>query len=454
MKSIEQTRRNFLKVVAGTSAGLAFAGRLQGKETDTSAAAGGAAGKPLETIRVAFIGVGARGSGHVGTMMSLDGIEVVAIADNHEPSLKAAVNHVKNSGRKEPAAFGRGDEDYKRMLQRDDIDLVIIATPWEWHTRMCVDAMNAGKNAFTEVPAAVSLDECWQLVDTAEKTGKHCMMMENCCYGREELFCLNLCRQGLLGELLYGECGYLHDLRGQMNEVQHGTGSWRTWHYVRRNGNLYPTHGLGPVAQYMGINRSDRFDYLTSVASPTVGRPAYAKEHFPPDHQWNKVAKWNCGDMVSTLIKTALGRTILVQWNETSPRPYSRINLIQGSQGTFAGYPSRLMIEGVTPGGEEWLEGSKLEDFIAKHEHPLWKKMGELAKKGGGHGGMDWLMAWRFVDCLHRGEPLDQTVYDAAALSAVGPLSEKSIAARSSSVDFPDFTRGRWKSIKPLGIVG
>jgi len=452
VKNIEQSRRNFLKAMAGTSVGLALAGKLQ----DVAAApvpVGGARLKPLEKIRAAFIGVGARGSGHVATMMSLEGVEVVAIADNHEPSLKASVAHVKNAGYKEPAAYGRGDEDYKRMLERDDIDIVIIATPWEWHTRMCVDAMNSGRHAFTEVPAALTIDECWQLVDTSEKTQKHCMMMENCCYGREEMFCLNLCRLGLLGDLLHGEGAYLHDLRGQMHELPHGTGSWRTWHYAKRNGNIYPTHGLGPVAQYMGINRSDRFDYLSSVSSPALGRPAFAKANFAPDHQWNKIAKWNCGDMCTTIIKTALGRSIMVQWNETSPRPYSRINLIQGTRGTFAGYPSRLAIEGITPNADEWLEGAKVEEFIKKYEHPLWKKMGELAKKGGGHGGMDWLMSWRMMDCLHRGEPLDQDVYDAAAWSSIGPLSEKSIAARSQSVDVPDFTRGGWKTTKPLRIV-
>jgi len=453
VKNIEQSRRNFLKLMAGTSASLAISGKLQSVDAGASAAFTGSSIKPLERVRAAFIGVGARGSGHVATMMSMEGVEVVAIADNHGPSLKASVNHVKSAGLKEPAAFGRGDEDYKRMLERDDIDIVIIATPWEWHTRMCVDAMNAGKHAFTEVPAAMTIDECWQLVNTSEKTQKHCMMMENCCYGREELFCLNLCRQGLLGELLHGEGAYLHDLRGQMHDLPHGTGSWRTWHYAKRNGNLYPTHGLGPVAQYMGINRGDRFDYLSSVSAPSLGRPAFAKSQFPPDHQWNKISKWNCGDICTTIVKTAVGRTIMVQWNETSPRPYSRINLIQGTRGTFAGYPSRLAIEGVTPNADEWLEGAKLEDFMQKYEHPLWKKMGELAKKGGGHGGMDWLMTWRIVDCLHRGEPLDQDVYDAAAWSSIGPLSEKSIATRSQSVDVPDFTRERWKSIKPLGII-
>ena len=305
MNPTEQSRRNFLKTVAGTSAGLALAGQLQAADLPASLTA--TSPKPLERIRAGFIGVGARGSGHVAQMMGFEGVEVVAIADNWESSLKASVNRVKRAGHKEPAAYGRGDEDYKRMLERDDIDIVIIATPWELHTRMCVDAMLAGKRAFTEVPAAVTLDECWQLVETSEKTGKSCMMMENCCYGREELFCLNLCRLGLLGELLYGEGGYIHDLRGQMHEVKHGTGSWRTWHYVKRNGNIYPTHGLGPIAQYMGINRSDRFEYLSAVASPAVGRAAYAKANFPPDHQWNKVTKWNCGDMVSTIVKTAAG---------------------------------------------------------------------------------------------------------------------------------------------------
>jgi len=452
MSNPESSRRDFLRVLAGTGATLALAGEIHAAGAPTVAER--LRGKPLETVRVGFIGVGARGSGHAEQMKTLEGVEIVAIADNHEPTLKRVCANLTKSGDKPPVAYGKGDEDYKRMLERDDLDIVIIATPWECHARMCVDAMKAGKHAFTEVPAAVTLDECWQLVETSEKTQKHCMMMENCCYNREELFCLNLCRLGLFGDLLHGEAAYIHELRGQMNEVEHGTGSWRTLHYAQRNGNLYPTHGLGPVAQYMGINRSDRFDYLSSVASPSLGRSAFAKTHFPPDHKWNKIPKWNCGDMVTTIIKTALGRTLMVQWDETSPRPYSRLNLIQGTKGTFAGYPSRLALEGVTPTTHEWTEGSKLEPILQKYEHPLWKKMGELAAKHGGHGGMDWLMLWRMVYCLRNGEPLDQDVYDAAAWSSIGPLSEKSIASRSGSVDVPDFTRGRWKTTKPLGIVG
>ena len=451
------TRRNFIQKVSQVGAGLSVANLASSKIHGAPAVQGGAMlgfkAPALPTVRVAFIGVGARGSGHVAQMMTLEGVEIAAICDNHEPSLKRAVDRVVQKGRKEPVAYGKGDTDYKRMLERSDIDMVIIATPWEWHTPMCLDTMNSGKHAFTEVPAALSTEECWQLVEASEKTKKYCMMMENCCYGREELMCLNMCRLGVFGDLLHAEGAYIHDLRSQMDQVEHGTGSWRTWHYAKRNGNLYPTHGLGPIAQYLGINRSDRFDYLASVTSPALGRPLYAKKKYPADHKWNKINVWNCGDMVTTIIKTALGRSLMVQWDETSPRPYSRINLIQGTRGTFAGYPPRLAAEEVTANTHTWVEGDNLKPFQEKYEHPLWKKMGELAKSGGGHGGMDWLMLWRLVYCLRNGEPLDQDVYDAAAWSSIGPLSEKSIAKRSTSMDVPDFTRGQWKTAKPLGVI-
>ena len=452
MSNDSQSRRRFLKTAVGASAALAIAGTVRGEEAAAGPVAVGLTSKPISTIRAAIIGVGDRGSNHLEQLLTLDGVEITAIADKHEPTLCRALAQVKKAGRKEPAAFGRGEEDYKRMLHRDDVDIVIIATPWELHTPMAVDTLLAGKHAFIEIPAAITVDECWQLVETAEKTQKHCMMLENCCYGREELFCLNLCRQGLLGELLHAETAYIHDLRWQMENVEVGTGSWRTLHYAKRNGNLYPTHGIGPVSQYMGINRGDRFDYLSAVSSPARGRKAHAAAKYPPDHKWNRIPNWACGDMNTTIIKTALGRSIMVQWDETSPRPYSRLNLIQGTRGTFAGYPSRLAIEGVTPDTHKWVEGEKLEEYFKKYQHPMWNS--ELAKKRGDHGAMDWLMHWRIACCLRSGQPLDQDVYDAAAWSAIGPLSERSIANRSQSVDVPDFTRGRWKTTKPLGIVG
>ena len=445
-----------MRNIAGASAGVAlshFGTSCTTLPTTKAPLAAGSTPPKLDRVRVGFIGVGGRGSSHVSRMMTLDGVDVIAICDNHPPTLANSIANVVKTGRPQPAEYGKGDEDYKRMLERKDLDIVIIATPWEWHARMCVDAMKAGKHAFTEVPAALTVEECWQLVDTSEQTGKYCMMLENACYGREELFCLNIVRQGLLGELLHGEAAYIHDLRTQMNEVAHGTGSWRTFHYARRNGNLYPTHGLGPISQYLGINRGDRFDYLSSVGSPARGRALYAKAKFPPDHQWNQIKEWKCGDMNTTIIKTARGRSIMVQWNETSPRPYSRLNLIMGTKGAFAGFPNRLACEGLTPNTHEWIEGENLEAIMKKYEHPLYARMSGQAQKGGGHGGMDWLMSWRLITCLRSGEPLDQDVYDAAAWSVIGPLSDQSVAQRSASVDVPDFTRGRWKTTPPLGII-
>jgi predicted dehydrogenase len=233
------------------------------------------------------------------------------------------------------------------MLARSDIDAVVIATPWVEHAPMAIAAMKAGKHAFVEVPLALTLKELWEIVETSERTGKHCMMMENVNYGREELMFLNMCRQGVIGELLHGEAAYIHELRKQMKEVKRGTGSWRTEYYAQPNGgNLYPTHGLGPVAQYMNLARTDdMFERLVSFSSPGRGRALYAKQNFPADHKWNQM-KFAGGDISTQIIKTKLGRTIMVQWDETSPRPYSRHNLIQGTKGTLAGYPARAAIEG------------------------------------------------------------------------------------------------------------
>jgi hypothetical protein len=266
-----------------------------------------------------------------------------------------------------------------------------------------------------------------------------------------------MCRQGVIGELLHGEAAYIHELRGQMEEVERGTGSWRTYHYANRNGNLYPTHGLGPVAQYMNIGRGDdTFKFLNSFSSPAKGRQLYAKENFPADHQWNKL-DFKGGDMNTSIIKTDMGRTIMVQWDETSPRPYTRHNLIQGTKGILAGFPNRIAleggVEGTTENHHEWAEGEALEKVYEKYEHPLYKRLGELSKKMGGHGGMDFMMLYRMVECLQNGLPLDQNVYEGCLWSAVGPLSETSVATNGAPQEFPDFTRGAWKTTKPLEVI-
>ena len=450
-------RREFLHSAGLAAAGLAAVPLLraipnQNQHKETGKSAMGLRAPKLDTVRLGMIGVGARGSGHVEQLLLLDGVEIKAICDNHLPSADASVNAVKKAGRPEPTAYTKGDTDYKRMLDRDDLDAVVIATPWEWHARMAVDAMNAGKHAFTEVPAAYTVDDCWALVETSEKTQKHCMMMENVCYGREELMVLNMCRLGVLGELLHGEAAYIHDLRGQMHEEEHGTGSWRTVHYQKRNGNLYPTHGLGPICQYMGINRGDRLDYLSSMSSPSRVRDIYAKKNFPEGHKWRRT-HFVCGDINTTIAKTAMGKTIMIQWDEQLPRPYSRLNFIQGTKGAWGGFPDRCAIDDVTKTTESWTQAGDLDPIRKKFDHPLWNKIATDPANKGGHGGMDFVMLWRMITCLRNGEPLDQDVYDAAAWSVISPLSEWSVAHRGQSIDVPDFTHGKWKTAKPLGII-
>ena len=453
-------RREFLKTAA--AAGATAIGARMGLAKDTvatntqqkseSKTMAGHVAKALDRVRVGFIGVGARGSGHVEQMLLIDGVEVKAISDLYQDWAENSAAACVKGGHPRPDLYVGGKDKYKDMLNRDDIDIVIIATPWEEHGRMAVDTMNSGKHAFVEVPAVTTLEECWKIVDTSEKTRRHCMMMENCCYGREELLVLNMCRLGVFGDLLHGEGAYIHDLRGQMNEVDRGTGSWRTVHYQKRNGNLYPTHGLGPIAQYLGINRGDRFAHMVSMSSPSRIRNQYAKEHFPPDHKWNKTP-FICGDINTSTIQTALGRTIMVQWDEQLPRPYSRLNLLQGTKGMWGGYPQRVVIEGDSPNTEEFENGDKLKRWYDRYDHPLYKRIANDPANRGGHGGMDFIMLWRLVYCLRNGLPLDQDVYDAAAWSAVAPLSEASVKGKGKMVDFPDFTRGEWKNQKPLPIV-
>ena len=448
-------RRSFLKILGGLTAALttlpAMASASAPSRKRGARYMGDFAAPKLDKIRIALIGVGARGTGHAQQLAAIEGTEIVAISDLYEDWAKRSEKNVMARGHKPKIYFGE-ENLWRTMLTEAKPDMVVIATPWEKHGPMGVAAMKAGAHAFIETPIAVTLKEMWDLVDTSEQTGRHCMHMENVCYGREELLYLNMVRQGVIGELLHGEAAYIHDLRSQMKEVERGTGSWRTYHYAKRNGNLYPCHGLGPVAQYMSLARTeDTFGRLSSFSSPSKMRAAYAKENFPPDHKWNQM-KFVAGDINTSIIKTALGRTIMVQWDEQLPRPYSRLNLIQGTKGALAGYPNRLAVEKVSNVGS-WVQNEKFAELTAQYEHPLFRRAGELAKKMGGHGGMDFLMLYRIVECLRTGAPLDQNVYEGCFWSSIGPLSEKSVAAGGAPQEFPDFTRGGWKTTRPLGIV-
>jgi predicted dehydrogenase len=456
-------RRNFLKKTSLSAAAVsllpnslkAISGRPR-----LSTYMGDYAAPKLENIRAAFIGVGARGGTHLKFFAALPNTEVVAICDLYEDLVKEKtqwVKEVSGENRHTKIAHYWGDENkWKLMLQEVKPDVVFIATNWLNHAPMAIEAMNQGAHAFVEVPIAVTLNEMWDIVDTSERTQRHCMMMENVNYGRDELLFLNICRLGLIGELLHGEASYIHELRWQMEEQKRGTGSWRTHHYAHRNGNLYPTHGLGPVAQYMNLARSeDNLHSLVSFSTPALGRKAYAEKNYPADHKWNAL-DFKGGDLNTSILKTAMGKTIMVQWDETSPRPYTRLNLIQGTKGALAGFPTRIAleggVEGITKNHHDWVQGEQMEAIYQKYDHPLYKRLNEAAK-GSGHGGMDGIMVYRIVECLQKGLPLDQNVYEGCFWSAVAPLSERSVVSGGSPQHFPDFTRGNWKTTQPLNII-
>ena len=489
-----QSRRDFLRRAALVTGGAALGSALVSQSaeaqkpalaTATQATMMGYVAPRLETVRLGIIGTGARGSRHLRQLVGMEGASITAVCDTDPISLADAKAIVNKAGIQAPGYYTGDDYSYRDMLERDDIDAVIISTPWRWHAPMSIDAMKSGKHAFVEVPMATTIEDMWEMVEVSERTRMNCMMMENVCYGREEMMVLNMVRQGVFGEIIHGEGAYIHNLRWQMTQIERGTGSWRTYYHTRQRGNIYPTHGLGPIAQYMNINRGDRFDFMTSTSSPARGRAAYAKREFPAGHERNKL-KYIKGDMNSTVIQTALGKSILVQYDTTSPRPYSRLNLVQGTGGAFGGFPARIAVEmagasGAVPAEtrEEYAAdyGSKLAEWesggkngLAPHEpfhdwdlgmekwqkvfdHPFWKNLEGQAKKAGGHGGMDFIMLWRMVSCLRNGIALDQNVYDGAAWSSVFPLSHTSVINRSKTMDFPDFTRGAWKIARPLEIA-
>jgi hypothetical protein len=445
-----QSRRDFLKIGAAAGLGAAMAGLDLGakeKNIGTRGARSQFKVAPIPTVRVGFVGVGGMGSAHVQNYLNIEGVQVKAICDIVPEKVARAQKWVVEAGQPEPTGYSKGPRDFERMCATEELDLVMTATPWEWHVPVCLSAMKNGKHAVTEVPAAMSLDDCWALVETAEKYGKHCQMMENCCYDRIELMTLNLVRKGLLGEVLHAEAGYLHDLRG-VKFSNEGEGLWRRAWSQKLNGNLYPTHGLGPVAQCLNVNRGDAFDFLVSMSSPTHGLHEYAVEKFGPDSPQAK-EKYVLGDVNTCLIKTKLGKTIILIHDTNLPRPYTRINLVQGTRGLAHKWPDRIYVEGKAAKPHQW---DDFEIFAAEFEHPLWKAIASKGE-GRGHGGMDYIEDYRLIQSLRKGEPLDQDVYDAAAWSAIVGASCQSVAGKGRPVPIPDFTRGLWKTNPPLGII-
>jgi predicted dehydrogenase len=443
-------RREFIR--AGTLAGLgvALAGCASSQQSQspiTSEVRPAPTQGPMEKVRIGYVGVGGMGSAHVRNLLNIKGAEIVAVCDIVQERVVRAQDLVVKAGQPRPEGYSRGELDFKRLCQREDIDLVYTATPWEWHVPVCLEAMSCSKHAATEVPAAYTIEDCWKLVETSENTGKYCMMMENCNYDRVEMMILNMVKKGMFGELLHAEGGYLHDLRDVKHDME-GEGRWRRAHSMKRNGDLYPTHGLGPLMQCLDINRGNSFDYLVSVGTKVRGLHLYAETRFGPDSVQAR-EKFVLSDVVTSLIRTTRGETIVLTHDTSSPRPYSRNILVQGTRGLVRKYPDpKIYIEGASK-EDAW---EPIAEYMKKYDHPVWVELEERSK-GAGHGGMDFIEDYRLINAFLRGVEPDMDVYDAAAISAVVGLSEQSIAEGGKPQEFPDFTREMWKKPRTLRVM-
>ena len=447
------SRRQFIRTAALTGAATSVAATSVFPAILTGA-------RPADPkVRLAFIGVGSRGRSHVEQAIYRDDVDIVAICDPAPEAISRTTAMIEKAGRKAPVAYGKGDEAFKDMLKRDDIDGVVIATPWEWHVPMAVATMNAGKYAGIEVSATVTLKESWDLVNASEKSGSPCMILENVCYRRDVLAVLNMIRKGMFGEMTYAHCGYQHYLRNikfndgksisgigaEFGEKGYSEAHWRTQHSVDRNGDLYPTHGLGPVAHWLDINRGNRFTHLTSTATKSRGLHKYVVDKGGPNHPNAKV-NFKLGDVVTTVIQCANGENIVIIHDTNSPRPYSLGFRAQGTNGIWMDDNDMIYLEGVSPKPHSW------EPFAAyqeKYDHPLWKRHAQTAENAG-HGGIDFFVLRAFIESIKAKGPVPIDVYDAAVWSAISPLSEQSIAGGSKPVEIPDFTRGKWKTNKPI----
>ena len=442
------SRRNFVKKATLASAGLSILPNITFSTTYNAS---------KEKLKVGLIGVGLRGTNHLNNVLLRDDVLVTAICDIDSNRISIALNEISKAGHPKPLIFGSNEYDYRNLLALKNVDAVIISTPWLWHTRMAKDAMLAGKYTGLEVSAANTLEECWDLVNTHEETGTHLMILENVNYRRDILAVLNMVKQNVFGELVHFRCGYQHDLRFvKLNDGKSAYGKgvefgekgisesvWRTQHSLLRNADVYPTHGVGPIAAMCDINRGNRFSSITSNATKAVGLHDYIVKNGGENHP-NAKLKFKQGDVITSTIETINGETILVTHDCNLPRPYSLGFRVQGSNGLWEKDGDRIYIEGQS-NPHQW-DSSK--EWLEKYDHPLWKKYGEHAQ-GAGHGGMDYFVIHAFVESAKQNIAPPMDAYDAAAWSAITPLSELSIENNGEPQNFPDFTRGNWIKRKP-----
>jgi predicted dehydrogenase len=407
-------------------------------------------------IRIGLIGVGMRGQGHLDLLLKRSDVEVVAVCDINSIMIEKSKSIISKSGKKMPKIYNKGPLNYKDLLNDESIDAVVVSTPWEWHTPMCLDAMNAKKYVGCEVITGQTIEECWQLVHASEKTGMPLMMLENVCYRRDVMAVLNMVRQNVLGELIHLQGGYQHDLREvkfndgvkpygggvEFGDKGFSEAAWRTQHSVYRDGDLYPTHGIGPIAMMIDINRGNKFTELVSFSSKARGLHEHVVKKGGADHPNAKI-DFKLGDVVTTMIKCFNGESILLQHDTNLPRPYSLGFRVQGTNGLWMDVNKSIYVEGQSK-PHKW-EDAQL--WLDKYDHPLWKKYGNDAQ-GAGHGGMDWFVINAFVEAVKAKTNTPQDVYDAVAWSAIVPLSESSINLGGQTVEFPDFTQGKWMNMK------
>ena len=410
-------------------------------------------------LQVGIIGTGLRGQWMTKLLLDRSDVDIPVICDIDEKMIDMVLNVFEKQGRPKPKIYKDGPEDFRNMVSNEDLDGVYIATPWEWHHPMAMAAMENGCNVGTEVPAALTINECWDLVNTSEKSGKLCMIMENVNYRRDIMAVLNMVRKDLFGELLHCQGGYQHDLRHvkfndgkgaygggvEFGEKGFSEARWRTQHSVDKNADLYPTHGLGPISPMLKINRGNRMLHLTSTASQSRGLHEYIVKNGGEDHPNAKI-NFKLGDVVTTVIKCANGQTIMLSHDTNSPRPYSLNFRVQGTKGIWMKDNKSIYIEGRSPESHRW---EKDEPYLKEYDHPLWKRFEQQAA-GSGHGGMDFFIIRAFVEALKDDQSPVIDVYDAVSMSVIVPLSEKSIKSNSASIQIPDFTRGKWKDNMPI----
>ncbi len=467
--SFFSTRRDFLKV-AGLTGAATMVGSLGATlPVRKHAHVGSLACAPLETVKVGIIGLGMRGPGAVSRLSAIPGVRVTALSDLYQARVDARNAWLAQNGFSTAKAYYGSEDEWKKLVEDPEVNLVYIATPWQMHATMVLYALECGKHVACEVPMVFSVEESWQIINKAEEKRVHCMLLENCCYGENEMLALNLVRNNILGTLVHGEGAYIHDLRG-WNFRGEGAyeGFWRLKWNAQHTGNPYATHGLGPICQYMNIGRGDQMRVLTAMSTANIGYSEYVKAHqaqldalaaksngakYGMSDRQALTGPWAMGDMSTALIKTEQGRTIMVQHDTTSPRPYTRLNLISGTRGILKDYPLQIALD---PNYDAphlgWANQAQMAEIQAKFRHPLWRESGEIAKKMGGHGGMDFLMDLRLCYCLQNGLPLDINVYESCQWSVLAELTETSAKNDGAPVTVPDFTRGAWKEIAPLGI--